>query len=69
VTVYQYTEGTIVVDFVDPASHRVLWRGTASSIVQHPDNPNLAKIAKAVDKLMTRVPATGMASAGGRTGM
>ena len=68
VTVRQYTEGTLVVDFVDPRSHQVLWRGTATSVVSHPQNPDLKKVAKAVDKLMNRLPPSAMAS-GTRTRM
>lgn len=64
-----YTEGTIVVDFVDPASNRVLWRGTATSVVDHPDNPKLGHIAKAVDKLMKDYPTTALASSGSRATM
>lgn len=62
VTVRQYTEGTLVVDFVDPATHRVLWRGTATGVVDHPQNPNLQKLARAVDKLMDRYPTQAVAA-------
>ena len=68
VIVRQYTEGTLVVDFVDPSSHRVLWRGTATGILEQPQNPNLKKVAKAVDKLMDRIPPSALA-AGSRTRM
>ncbi len=67
-TVYQYTEGTLVVDFVDPTTERVLWRGTATGVVHHPQNPDLNKVAKAVDKLMSHYPSSAMA-AGSRTRM
>jgi hypothetical protein len=60
--IYQYTEGTIVVNFVDPATQQVLWRGTATSVVDHPDNPSVGKTAKAVDKLMAKYPAVGLAA-------
>jgi hypothetical protein len=62
--VYHYTEGTLIVDFVDPTTHDVLWRGTATGVVNHPHNPNLHKVAAAVDKLMDRYPATSVAAAG-----
>ncbi len=62
VSVYNYTEGTLVVDFVDPDSHQVLWRGTATAVVDNPYNPNLKKVAKAVDKLMDRYPTSAMAA-------
>jgi hypothetical protein len=56
-TVTQYTEGTIIVDFVDPKANQVFWRGTASSVVNHPENPDLNRLSKAVNKLMKTVPA------------
>ena len=62
VTVTNYTEGTLVVDFVDPNTRSVLWRGTAMRVINHPENPNPEKVAKAVNKLMDRVPASGMAA-------
>ena len=68
VSVYQYTEGTLIVDFVDPRTHQVLWRGTAQSVVHHPHNPDLQKVAKAVNKLMNQFPPSQMAS-GTRTTM
>lgn len=63
VTVNQYTEGTIFVDFIDPHTNQVVWRGTVQSVVNHPENPNPTKIAKAVDKLMKKFP-TQVAGAG-----
>ncbi|MCU1280104.1 MAG: putative lipoprotein [bacterium] len=62
VTVRQYTEGTLIVDFVDPSSRQVLWRGTVTGVVNNPQNPNLNKVAKAVDKLMARYPSSQLAS-------
>ncbi len=61
-TVSQYTEGTIFVDLIDPKTNQVVWRGTASSVVSHPENPNPEKVAKAVNKLMKKYP-TQVASA------
>jgi Domain of unknown function (DUF4136) len=60
--VRHYTEGTLIVDFVDPRTREVLWRGTASGIVDHPDNPSLKQVSKAVDKLMTRLPPSQLAA-------
>jgi hypothetical protein len=51
-----YTEGTIIVDFVDSRTHQVVWRGTASAVVNQPENPDPSKIASAVDKMMRKVP-------------
>jgi hypothetical protein len=61
VTVREYTEGTLIVDFIDPTSHNVLWRGTATGVVDHPANPNLDKVARAVNKLIDRVPSSQLA--------
>jgi hypothetical protein len=57
VTVNQYTQGTLFVDLIDPKTHQVLWRGTASAVVDHPENPNLDKLGSAVDKVMKKYPA------------
>jgi hypothetical protein len=57
VTVDQYTQGTLLIDFIDPKTKQVVWRGTASAIVNHPDNPDTGKLASAVDKLMKKYPA------------
>jgi hypothetical protein len=51
-----YTEGTLIVDFIDPVTNQVFWRGTASSVVEHPNNPNPQRIDKAVSKLMSKYP-------------
>jgi hypothetical protein len=56
--VYTYTEGTLIVDFIDPASKSVFWRGTATQIVDNPYAPNLTKIDKAVAKMIDKYPAT-----------
>lgn len=68
VTVSEYTEGTIVVDFIDPRTNQAFWRGTAESIVKDPSNPDVRKVAKAVDKLMAKYP-TSIATSGGPTRM
>ena len=56
--VYTYTVGTLVVDFVDPSTKTVFWRGTASQVIDNPYAPNLHKIDKAVAKLVDKYPAT-----------
>ncbi len=56
VTYDEYTQGNLVVDFIDPKSGRVFWRGTASAVIDRPDRPNLYKLASAVDKVMKRYP-------------
>jgi hypothetical protein len=51
-----YTEGTLVVDFIDPSTNQVFWRGTAQRVVEHPENPNPQHIDKAVAKLVNQYP-------------
>lgn len=51
-----YTEGTLIVDFIDPRTQRSFWRGTASSVINNPNNPDPNKIATAVNKLMEKYP-------------
>jgi len=58
-----YTEGTLVVDFIDPRTDRVFWNGTASSLVDHPSRPNLDRIDKAIAQLMQKYPVPATAAA------
>jgi hypothetical protein len=51
-----YTEGTLIVDFIDPATHQIFWRGTASAVVAHSDNPDPSRIDHAVAKLVRDYP-------------
>ena len=60
--VYTYTQGTIVIDFIDPKSNKVFWHGTASGVVDHPENPNAEKIDSAVSKVMERYQTTPVAA-------
>jgi hypothetical protein len=48
----QYLRSTVVVDFLDPGTRNVFWRGTARAIVGHPENPDPRRVAVIVDKLM-----------------
>lgn len=54
--VYTYTEGTLIVDFIDPKTNQVFWRGTAQSVLSHPNNPDPRKVDKAVAKIIKRYP-------------
>jgi uncharacterized protein DUF4136 len=68
-TVYEYTEGTLVVDFVDPRTNQSFWRGTATSVVSTPDNPNPKKMEKSVAAMIDKYPIRQMAAAPGPTRM
>jgi hypothetical protein len=51
----EYTEGTLVIDLLDAKTRETLWRGTAVSEIDRPNNPKPQKVAKAVDKVMQRL--------------
>lgn len=53
----EYTQGTLIVDFIDAKSGQIFWRGTAGSAVNHPATPDMNKLASAVDKMMGKYPA------------
>jgi hypothetical protein len=66
--VTSYTEGTLIVDFIDPRNNNVFWRGTASDVVNNPATPDLNKLDKAVAKLVNQYP-TQMTAAAARPAM
>jgi hypothetical protein len=55
-SVTTYTEGTLIVDFIDARTQKAFWRGTASAVIDNPNNPSPAKINKAVAKLVQQYP-------------
>jgi hypothetical protein len=60
--VYSYTQGTLIVDFVDPATNKVFWRGTATDVVDNPSSPDLGKVDAAVTKMVKQYPGSALAS-------
>ena len=59
--IYQYDEGTLVVDFIDMAENKLIWRGIGSGVMK--DNPSVeertANINYAVgQKLLAQFPPT-----------
>jgi hypothetical protein len=54
--VTQYTEGTVIVDFIDPQTKQVFWRSTASDVVNHPESPDTGKLSKVVGQMVARYP-------------
>jgi hypothetical protein len=58
VDVNQYTEGTLIVDFIDPQTMQVFFRGTATAVLNHPDTPDMGKIENAVGQIVDRYPTT-----------
>lgn len=58
VSVYQYEEGTLIIDFVEPNSKNLLWRGAAKSEVDNATNPEKRDkmINDAVQKILENFP-------------
>ena len=57
VDVNQYTEGTLVLDFVDARTQRLVFRGTGKAVVGGPQS-NSRKIDEAVTKMIAAFPAS-----------
>jgi hypothetical protein len=53
--VMQYTEGSLVLDFVDPARAELLWRGVATSVMDD-EWGSEERIREAVRELLARYP-------------
>ena len=58
VDVSQYTEGTLILDFVDYVTKSIVWRGTAQKALSGNENPEKAEqnMQKAVDQLLAKFP-------------
>jgi hypothetical protein len=56
--VYQYDQGTLLLDVLDPKAHRLLWRGSASAVVREESTPEKRAqgIREVVAKLLDRFP-------------
>jgi hypothetical protein len=56
--VYQYEEGTLLLDIVDPGTKKLIWRGTAKTEVNAEQSPEKkeARINKAVHMLIEQFP-------------
>jgi hypothetical protein len=55
---YEFDEGTLILDVVDPARNELLWRGTADSVLNPKDTAEqrAAKVDEAVTKVLQRFP-------------
>jgi hypothetical protein len=53
----QYTEGTLILDFVDAKTHKLVFRGTGTGTVGDPQ-ANAQQIREAVEKIMKDFPKT-----------
>src|ERR1051326_4086285 len=55
-TISSYTEGTLILDFVDAASKKLVFRGIATSTVSANTESNANKIRDAVQKIVAKMP-------------
>jgi hypothetical protein len=58
---YEYKQGTLVIDFVDPKTKKLMWRGTGTDEVMASASPEEKRkqIKKAVDKILGQFPPKG----------
>ena len=58
ISTYQYEEGTLILDFVDAGSKKLIWRGTAKANIENVDSPEKSKklIDEAVQKILQKYP-------------
>ena len=56
ITVTEYTEGTVIVDLVDPDNNKLVWRG--SGVADVSDNPRkyLRDLQRIVPKIVNKIP-------------
>lgn len=59
--VYNYEEGTLILDFLNTKTQKLIWRGSASAEVTNSGTPEQkkAKIENAVQKLLAQFPPKG----------
>jgi hypothetical protein len=54
--VYQYTQGTVIIDVVDPASKELLWRGQGRAEVSDDPTKYSEELDKASNKILAKFP-------------
>jgi hypothetical protein len=57
--VMQYTEGTLIPDFVDRRTHKLIFRSVGQGVVSTNREKNTAAIQDAVNKIVAQFPAAG----------
>jgi hypothetical protein len=55
-TITSYTEGTLILDFVDASNQKLVFRGTASATVSGNPDSNAKKIREAVKRIVAKLP-------------
>jgi hypothetical protein len=56
VDVYEYEQGTVIIDVIDPTTHQLLWRGQGVAAVSEDPNKFIAELRKAVDAIVAKFP-------------
>ena len=54
--VQQYTEGSLLIDFVDNRTHKIIFRGLGQAAVSSSADGNAAAIQEAVNKIVAAYP-------------
>jgi hypothetical protein len=54
--VYEYTQGTVIVDVVDPATHELLWRGQGRAPVSDDPDKFADQLEEAANKILEKFP-------------
>ena len=58
ISTYEYEEGSLILDFVDTKSKKMIWRGVAKADVMNADSPEKIEklINEAVQKILKNFP-------------
>lgn len=54
--VYEYTQGTVILDVVDPATHELLWRGQGRAAVSDDPDKFAEQLEETVSKILEKFP-------------
>jgi len=54
--VYEYTQGTVIVDVIDPATHELLWRGQGRAPVSDDPDTFATQLEDAANKILGKFP-------------
>jgi hypothetical protein len=63
-TINTYTEGTLILDFVDTSNQKLVFRGVGKATVSNKPDANADKIREAVSKIVAGLPASAQPIAG-----
>jgi hypothetical protein len=54
--VYEYTQGTVIIDVIDPTSKELLWRGQGKAEVSDDPNKYAEELDKTINKILEKFP-------------